>query len=395
MSFAASDFVEINGIVKSKLYGEPLQSARVALPGDSVWTYTNEEGVFTLKTKTLPKRLIVSYPRYRSKYAEVDSANNFLNVVLTPHDGLFRLSLVEKLDSVDVIAEALDRVGENFLMQPKMMEGFYRETLWKNESCISLKEGALRVLKTSYDRSVAADKISIQKGRCMDGGKASDSIAKVISTGPRAMLYVDLMKNASILFNKQTLGQYNFKVSDPVTINDRPQYVVKMTRRWGTGSLLDAGWLYIDAETSALTRAELSYDMTERKDASLQLFGNIPDYVVLKPITFEYILDYGQIEGRSYLEHVHYQFCYRCKKKGTLTFKNCMIDAEFMVNRVLNHVEPLDGKGSFSTSNPEYLKISNFTDKNFWGDCNVMEMTSEMKNFILRGISESRKRNAR
>ena len=99
--------------------------------------------------------------------------------------------------------------------------------------------------------------------------KASDTLGLRMQGGPTEVIFLDVVKNRGLILDKDELTHYQLKMGDPVSIDDRMQLVVNATPNDDMlPYALYHATFYIDVETLAFTRAELSLDMSDKVKAT-------------------------------------------------------------------------------------------------------------------------------
>ncbi len=88
------------------------------------------------------------------------------------------------------------------------------------------------VYKTDYNsRDVDRDKVQLLKGRRLLSQKQSDTLAVKVVGGPTLSLYLDIVKNGDALLSTDNLVITEFRMEDPVNLDNRMQYVVSFRPR--------------------------------------------------------------------------------------------------------------------------------------------------------------------
>ena len=72
-------------------------------------------------------------------------------------------------------------------------------------------------------------------------------------------LYLDIVKNGDALLSTDNLDYYEFRMEDPVNLDNRMQYVVSFRPRVSLMYALFIGKLYIDYERSPLHVPSLAW----------------------------------------------------------------------------------------------------------------------------------------
>jgi len=74
--------------------------------------------------------------------------------------------IVKPLDPEDIVAKAIDRIGKNYENVPNLMTAFYRETIRKNRTYVSIGEAVVEIFKAPYSNDARFD-----GSRYIKGGK--------------------------------------------------------------------------------------------------------------------------------------------------------------------------------------------------------------------------------
>lgn len=114
---------------------EPLSNASVTVGTLNISTVTNQDGYFTLRVPESARnsRLIIRYLGYENLEIPVvtliDKPNN--HIVLQP--SFIELGTLEVVsgNGRELIREALNRIPQNYAVDPTMMVAFYRESIKK------------------------------------------------------------------------------------------------------------------------------------------------------------------------------------------------------------------------------------------------------------------------
>ena len=202
--------------------------------------------------------------------------------------------------------------------------------------------------------------------------------------GPVQHIQVDIVKNTDFLLNAEELDAYSFSMGVPATIGDRQQFVVEIAPRGEKPYPLFFGKLYIDCETLAFTRAELSLDVRNREKATSYMLIRKPFGVKFKPkelsCTIDYQTDADSITRISYIRNV---FHFNCDWKKRLLATSFTATCEMVVTgRSSDHAHPISGHASFDTHDAFYDQVNFFRDPDFWKDYNIIEPSERLDKAI-------------
>ncbi len=113
------------------------------------------------------------------------------------------------------------------------MTGFYRETIKKNRTYVSIGEAVVEVFKAPYNNDLRFDAVRIYKGRQNSDSGKLDTILFRLQGGPVTSLELDLVKNPETVLTPESIKQYNFTLSSIVAIDDRTNYVIDFVQKPG------------------------------------------------------------------------------------------------------------------------------------------------------------------
>ena len=148
----------------------PLVFASVAVKETNVATITNIDGEFIIKiaeTQT-SRNLEVTYLGYKNKVVPLIDLreDGYKNVIsLTPAPIPIKEIIVRPIDPEAIVRNAIGRIGRNYINEPNLMTAFYRETIRKNRTYVSIGEAVVEIFKAPYNSDVRFDGARIYKGK--------------------------------------------------------------------------------------------------------------------------------------------------------------------------------------------------------------------------------------
>lgn len=377
----------LSGIVTDAKSGNPIAQATVAMAGVSV--VTNDDGMFTLKVKPAAGTLTVSHIGYRSVRVKVsDNHSAPVTVRLQPTAIQLKEVVVWNEDPWKLIEQALEKVPDNYNTTPQLYRCFYRETAQKRSRYIYVAEGVVDMYKTGYQKTVYRDRVAIVKGRRLVSPKQSDTLGVKVLGGPTLPVQLDVVKNTAFLLNQEELSKYTLGMAPAAVIDDRLQYVITLTPYVEQSYPLSYGKLYIDRETLAFTRAELSLDMSDRQKASNYMLHKKPHGVRFKPKEMSCLIDYRTVDGKTTIHYVRNTFRFGCDWKRRLFSTNFTAVAELVVTDRLPDVRPISGRESFDSRDAFFDHVDYFRDPDFWKDYNIIEPTESLDKGIGKIIKK-------
>lgn len=388
MAQESAGFYTVSGVVKDKTNRKKLEYVNISVPGTPIGTVTNEDGEFSLKIKDGQKVEAIEishigYCNYRQPINGEDLTG--LTFLLTPQSTLLSEVIIRANDARNIVAAAIDNIGNNYPGSPNMLTGFYRETAQKGRRYVNLSEAVINIYKTPYTESVDRDRVQVYKGRKLLSQKVSDTLAVKLLGGPNLAVYVDIVKNPDLLLDRESLSNFSYKMEEPVTIDNRSQYVITFRPQVILPYALYYGTLYIDKENLAFTRAEFFLDMSDRAKATQMILRKKPLGLRFKPGEVAFLVTYKQRGGKSYLNYIRNEIKFKCDWKRRLFSTNYTIVSEMVVTEnTEQNVELIPYKMAFKKSHSLSDKVMGFFDPDFWGAYNIIEPTESLESAVVK-----------
>ena len=375
----------VSGTVVCGETGNVIASASVTAAGVAV--VTNDDGLFTLKTDTAVEAVTVSHVGYRSRRVSLkDGQLENLTVKLVPTSVQLSEVLVMADNPRELVMAAIRKIPQNYSRQPQLYNCFYRETAMKRQHYITVAEGVVSMYKSGARTGLGRDRVAINKGRRLLSPKQSDTLGVKVLGGPVAAVQLDIVKNRDFLLNDDDLACYELKMETPTTIADRSQYVVSLTPSVTMPYALYNGKLYIDQETLAFTRVELTLDMNDRQKATEAMLVRKPLGVRFRPRELSLLVDYRQgSDGVMRLSYMRTTFRFNCDWKRRLFATSFTATCEMAVTSTTDRdVQPIRGRDSFDQRDAFFDKVDYFRDPACWQDYNIIEPTESLDKAIGR-----------
>ena len=178
-------YITIKGKVIDKETGLPLVFAGVKVKESNVATVTNLDGEFSLKLQVpvTAKNIEVSFVGYKNETVPLNS--------FKPDGSTTKISLSTAMISIkeivvkpmypeEIVSKAITRISKNYPSIPNLMTAFYRETIKKNRTYVSIGEAVVEIFKAPYDNVIRYDGSRIYKGRKnSDTGKMDTVLFKL------------------------------------------------------------------------------------------------------------------------------------------------------------------------------------------------------------------------
>jgi hypothetical protein len=381
------NYIQYKGSVVDYSSRKPLIFATIALNGTNIATMSNSEGQFILKVpKNLTDaRITVSYLGYQSQQIELSGFKRENNEVrLTMNPVKLNEVTVSPVNPEILMRDVMNRRNQNYYKDPMYMTAFFRETIKKRRTYVSLSEAVVEILKQPVTSS-KEDFAHLYKARKNTDYKKIDTVAFKIMGGPVTNLMLDIMKNPVPIFSEDMFGKYDFSINDVTKIGNHYMYVVGFKQKPNLKEPLYYGNLYVDTENFALTSAVFSLNVENREAASEMFIKKKPGGSKVYPQTITYKVNYREINGKWYFGY----------SRGDLAFK--IMWKKRLFNKVYDSsIEMLVTDWEKISDNPvrqsEKIKptiimadeVSGFADPEFWGDYNVIEPEKPIESAIKK-----------
>jgi hypothetical protein len=382
--------VIIKGKVVDSETKAPLVFATVAVKETNVAIVTNIDGEFTLKIgeSVTSKNLEVSFLGYKNKTILISDMrdNGYKNVISLESAPIpIKEIVVKPLDPVEIVEKAINNIGKNYESVPNLMTAFYRETIRKNRTYVSIGEAVVEIFKAPYDSDVRFDGARIYKGRKGSDVEKMDTVLFKLQGGPISVLSLDIAKNTESVLTKEAMQYYNYTLSGVIEIDNKPHYVIDFIQRPSVDMPLFMGSLYIEMDSYAITEVEFGFNLADKEAASAIFIKKKPLGMKVTPEIATYRTKYREQNGKWYFAYsrAEVKFKVNWSKKLFHTYYTTMSEIA-VTDRTDQEVIKFAGKDKIKNTDVFSDKVGAFTDKEFWGDYNVIEPDQSIESAIRR-----------
>jgi len=370
--------------------GQPLVFAGISITESNVGIITNIDGEFTLKIspELVSKDLEVTFLGYKNKVVPVSSMrdNGFKNVISMETAPIpIKEIIVKPIDPEAIVEKAITRIGKNYESVPNLMTAFYRETIRKNRTYVSIGEAVVEIFKAPYNNDMRFDGARIYKGRKSTDVEKMDTILFKLQGGTVSVLELDIAKNTEAILTLDAMKYYDYSLSSVIEIDNRPHYVIDFLQKPSVDIPLFMGSLFIDMESSAITEAEFGFNLSDKAAVSSIFIRKKPLGMEVTPEVATYRTKYREQNGKWYFYYsrAEVKFKVNWKKKLFNTFYTTMSEMA-VTDRTDQEVIKFAGKEKLRYTDIFSEKVNAFTDPDFWGDYNVIEPDQSIESAIRR-----------
>ena len=383
-SVADSLRFSVRGVVRDSRSGAGLEAVGVTLPGTSFATVTNRDGSFVIKSDIEPRFVSFSLLGYNS--LTVPAQGGTMRIKMDRSDLQLSPATVIDGDPRAIVEFAISLIKQNSAEQAELFDCFYRETVQKRQRFIYVSEAVTKMYKSSFRDFLGVDRAAVVKSRLLTSPRKSDTLGVKVLGGPAMSVELDLVKTRSTPFNERELDMYSFTLLPPQAIDGRMQLVIAMLPAVEADYALQYGTIYIDRETLAFTRVELSLDMSDPVKATDMMLIRRPAGLRFRPKEMSLILDYTREDGKSRLSYLKTVFRFNCDWKKRLLATEFTAVAEMVATKRYTGPDAVQIPRSEAFSHHQALadKTSYYADPDFWKDYNIIEPTVGLEHAVAR-----------
>jgi hypothetical protein len=384
------DLLNVKGKIVDKETFEPLVFASVSLRGTNIATVANIDGEFIIKygEADASKSIEISYLGYKNKIIPLSEMKNngFKNIITLESAPIPLKEIIIKPMFPDQILEnAIISISKNYPKIPNLMTGFYRETIRKNRTYVSIGEAVVEIFKAPYENDVRFDGTRIYKGRKSTDVEKADTVLFKLQGGPVTSLELDIAKNPEVILTIEAMKYYDYKLTGVVEIDGKPNYVIDFIQKPDVKIPLFMGKLYIETTSFAISAAEFGYNLTNKEAAASLFIRKKPLGVEVSPEMANYMVKYREQDGKWYFAYSRAEVKFKVSWKKKLFHTNYSTMSEIAItDRTDQEVIKFAGKDKVKYSDIFTDEVAAFADPEFWGDYNVIEPDQSIESAIRR-----------
>jgi hypothetical protein len=383
-------YITIKGKVIDRETGLPLVFAGVTVKENNVATVTNLDGEFSIKlpVPVTAKNIEVSFVGYKNEMVPLNSFKpdgSTTKISLSTAMISIKEIVVKPLYPEEIVSKAINRISKNYPSIPNLMTAFYRETIKKNRTYVSIGEAVVEIFKAPYDNVIRYDGSRIYKGRKNSDTGKMDTVLFKLQGGPVTSLQLDLVKNPESLLTTESMEQFDYILSNIVEIDNKRNYVVEFKQKPSVETPMFFGKLYIDVENYAISEIEFGFDLSNKEQASSMFIRKKPLGMDVTPTAANYLVKYREQNGVWYFAYSRAEVRFKVDWKKKLLNTNYTTMSEIAItDRTEEEVIKIANKDKMKYSDIFTDEVSAFADPEFWGDYNVIEPDQSIESAIRR-----------
>jgi len=375
------------GRVQDYRTGKPLPYATIALYGTSLGSITNQEGNFSFKipTNLADPMLVVSFMGYKNLLLPVKYPLEENQVIRLEKDMIPLQEVIIRIaDPGLLLAEAIERIPENYLEDHSTMTAFYRESVKRNDHCMVYSEAVLDVAKGPYSSFAGSDQVRIQKRRKITDLTSEDTVMIKLRSGIFTSFSLDVVKNRPDFLMDDFDTRYDLEFTDMMTYGDKLVYVISFKQKSSIPELLFQGQLYLAQEDLAIVAADFEFNPEIiHKEPELFLVSRSSN-IHIRPVKAKYHVDYRAYNNKYYVSQVRGELEMKVRKKRKWMGARYTISIEMAVTDLVPNqrlrINPSERVKPNIVLSDEPFQF----DPKFWGIHNTIEPEAS----LLESISK-------
>ena len=384
----AQDYITVSGRVIDAQNRTPLVFATVIVKNSNVGIVTNLDGEFTLKVSPSATEIEISYLGYRNKTVAISSIINSRGtniITLEPAPVPIKEIIVKPINPQFVVERAISSISSNYETFPNQMTAFYRETIKKNRNYVSIGEAVVQIFKAPYSNDARYDGAKIYKGRQSSDVERMDTVLFKLQGGPITSLQLDIVKNPEAILTRDAMQNYNYSLSGVIEVDGKPHYIIDFVQKPYVEQPLFMGSFFIDTETYAITEAEFAFNLSNKEAAAAIFIKKKPMGVQVYPEVATYRTKYVEQNGKLHFVYSRAEVRFKLDWRRRLfhTFYTTMIEIA-VTDKTDQEIVKFANDEKIRPSDVFTDKVSAFTDREFWGEYNVIEPDQSIETAIRR-----------
>ena len=381
----------ITGTITDFDTGEPLPFATIGIIRTGRGTVANNNGEFGLKITRdcINDSLTVSFLGYINRRITVrQTLDNKFNITMKREFISIPEIIIKNQAPQEILRRAYNAIPRNFGSTPASLTAFYREAVLKKSLLQIYSEAILQIYKSSYSTGFPNDQIKIIKSRKLENVGMKDTLTIRLKAGLSSCLMLDGARNFFDFILPENYSQYDYRMTDIVTIDDESAFVIEFKQKQSVDIPLFKGSIYINTANYAIVQAEFEINpdnIQKRKDDFINYQAR--GYTIW-PVSIKYYVNYRKVNNRYFLNHVRGDLKFTARQKTKLFNSSFDVFFELAVTDInLKNVTRFEREELAPIHSIFSKTITNY-DPSFWGNLDFLKpednLLQALKNMKVR-----------
>jgi hypothetical protein len=311
----------ITGLISDAESGEPLPFATVGIIRKGRGTVTNNNGEFGMKITRdcINDSLGVSYLGYYDRLIPIRQTidNNFNIKMMREYISIPEI-IIRNQAPQEILRKSFLAIPVNYGKTPAGLTAFYREAVMKKSELQIYSEAILQIYKSAYAGSLSGDQIKVVKSRKIENSGRKDTLTVRLRGGLNSCLQLDGARNGFDFLLPENYPQYDYRMTDIVTVGEESAYVIEFKQKPGIDIPLFMGTIYININNYAIEQVEFEVNPGYIEKSRENYVTYQTKGFQMWPASIKYSVSYRKINGRYFLNHVRGDMVFHAKQKKRL-----------------------------------------------------------------------------
>lgn len=372
----------LSGQIVDEKKENPIKYASVSLINKPIGTISNIDGNFLLKIHPdfIRDTVVIScmgfaqimIPAYKILDEDV--------IVMSPVSIRIKEVKVVSTTPQRLLQNIRENLSLNYSEEPKLMTGFYRETIQQDNEYINVSEAVIEILKAPYLNQSRTDLVRIVKGRRSPDVKPFQWLNFKLQGGPFTIAKLDVIKTIESFIDEEFQNSYIYNIGRVIWYNENPVYILEFKPVSEFSELGFVGEIYVHRETFAIVHVNFRFTKNGLKNAESVMIKKKPKGVKAKPVYTNYEVNYQQYLGKWHLANVKASVKFRVRSKNDKVNSEYHSISDLLITDIKNTVlKKFDRDESF-TQRDIFVEMINNYDPDFWENYNIIKPDEDLQN---------------
>ncbi|MFC2098125.1 carboxypeptidase-like regulatory domain-containing protein [Bacteroidota bacterium] len=376
----------IRGRIISKSDEEALAYSTIWLPKTWEGTIANTEGYFTmiLTEGHIADTIAISCMGYETRRIPISELNDTVNTIYLQTSLIpIQEVVIRRTNPIYLLRLALSKIPENNSKDPVIETAFYRETIQKSNTYISVSEAVVDVYKPGYE-SVLTEQVKVLLGRKNIDYTLMDTVMVKLRAGLETSYLLDIIRYRPEFLIEDFFKKYEYRMADVVVIQDNLAYAIDFNQKAETDPPHYRGRIYIDLNSFALRGVEFDVDPQTISSLASSMIHRKPRKMKVRPLSASYMVYYKSDGNLYHISMIRADNRFRIRPTKKLFGTEFRAVSEMAVTAL--RTESVERFRSKETANPKdiFTEMLGGYDPDFWGPYNYIIPDETLEEALIR-----------
>jgi hypothetical protein len=215
--------------------------------------------------------------------------------------------------------------------------------------------------------------MKIIKSRKTENLGLKDTLTIRLKAGLSTCLLLDGARNTFDFLLPENYSQYDYRMTDIVTVDDESAYVIEFVQKPMVNIPLFKGSIYINTYSYAIIQAEFEINPQYINDVREEFINTAAKGYKMWPTSIKYYVNYRKMYDRYFLNHVRGELNFTAKQNKRLFNSTFSVFFELAVTDIkIENVTRFD-RDEVAPTHSIFSKTISSYDPEFWGDMDFLK----------------------